>query len=196
MKSTIYDCNSAKKIRVIFDWSNFEKQRSGGLINGVLNSRNNEQLDCDATAVVCGENGNVLSPKINECCVYYGNEELLDGIIKHHGDNMLQNENKEEIDINLLDLPAEVSKVHFFIDLFKEKRISGFGKVNVQFLRVIDAETGEELFSEIINEHVQSKAVRLGTLYRQGGKGWYFNCSAKEMKEATKREDFYADLLG
>ena len=50
-----------------------------------------QSIDCDASVILCGENGKLVSSNINDCCVYFGNLCHASGAIVHQTDKGIFN---------------------------------------------------------------------------------------------------------
>ena len=61
-----------KRVMVGLGWD--EAQGGGGFLGALFGNNNAKQsIDCDASVILCGENGKLVSSNINDCCVYFGN---------------------------------------------------------------------------------------------------------------------------
>ena len=154
------------KVEARFGWNAFPRQRSGGLIGGLFDS--DTAIDCDARAVFCKEGGTPISSRMEECCLYYGNMTMFDGAAVHQGDNQSGGKGDDEIIVlDLNKLPAQVNQVILTLDLLKEKKRIGIGKIQEAFVRVVDQKSGDELAGDdISNLHSGSKMVIVGRIQR------------------------------
>lgn len=126
-----------------FGWNAFPRQHSGGLIGGLFDKE--VSIDCDARTVFCNKDGSPISPRLEDCCLYYGNMTMFDGAAVHQGDNQTGGKGDDEIIMLDLDkLPAQVEQVILTLDLLKEKKRIGTGKIQEAFMRIIDMESGYE----------------------------------------------------
>lgn len=156
-----------------FGWNSFPRQRSGGLIGGLLDKE--VSIDCDAKAFFCKEDGTPISSRLEGCCLYYGNMNMFDGAAVHQGDNQIGGKGDDEIImLDLNKLPAQVEQVILTLDLLKEKKHIGTGRIQEVFVRIVDQKTGDELvWDDISNLHSGSKIVIVGRIQRSGA-GWVF----------------------
>lgn len=149
-----------------FGWNAFPRQRSGGLIGGLFDKE--VSIDCDARAVFCKEDGFPISPRLEDCCLYYGNLTMFDGAAVHQGDNQTGGKGDDEIImLDLNKLPAQVEQVILTLDLLKEKKHIGTGKIQEAFMRIIDRESSCE-YERIDYSHLNSnsKMIVFGKLKR------------------------------
>ena len=72
-----------RRVMVGLGWD--EAPRSGG---GLFGLRQPQPIDCDASVILCGANGKIISTDIKQCCVYFGNLRHYSGAITHQGDNL------------------------------------------------------------------------------------------------------------
>ena len=72
-----------RQVMVGLGWD--EAPRSGG---GLFGLRQPQPIDCDASVILCGANGKIVSTDIKQCCVYFGNLRHYSGAIVHQGDNL------------------------------------------------------------------------------------------------------------
>ena len=175
-------------IEARFGWNAFPKQRSGGLIDGLFDR--DVSIDCDARAVFCKEDGSPISPSLEDCCLYYGNVNMFDGAAAHQGDNKTGGNGDDEVIIlDLNKLPAQVKQVLLTLDLFKEKKRIGTGKIQEAFVRIVDQESGDELIgNDITNLHSGARMVIAGRIKRNGD-SWVFMREGESVP-ATDINDF------
>lgn len=161
-------------IEVRFGWDAYPRQYSGGLVGGLTGS-GIISVDCDASAIFCEKGGKPISDDLEGCCVNYANLKLFGDAVMHGGDNMTgELSDDEKIEIRLNELPADVDSIILTLDLFKEKKKIGTGKMRNTFIRVVAHETDEELARcDFGNLGVQSKIVIAGKISRCND-GWVF----------------------
>lgn len=189
---------SADKIIVGFGWDAFLRQRSGGLISGIL-SASDSGVDCDGAAIVCDRDGRPLSDKLSECCVYYGNLKMFDNAIVHHGDDQTgKNSGDDEmISIDLKKLPENVGKIILTMDLFKEKKRSlTIGKIHNTYVRVIDENSAAEIVKEsLAGTAAAGKIVATGALVRGNSGEWTFEPAQTAIHEKISSMQEFIDCL-
>lgn len=162
------------KIEARFGWDVFPRQYSGGLISGLRNSVT--EIDCDAGVLLCGGDNKPVSPDVSECFLNYAVPDKFDSSILHHGDN--QNGFKEDDEIISIDLPRipeTVKSISLTLDIYKEKKKIGTGKIQNTFVRIIDTESGEELARSDFNHlSAGTKLVVAGRITRTDRSQWLF----------------------
>lgn len=95
------------RVMVGLGWD--EAPRSGG---GLFGLRQPQPIDCDASVILCGANGKIVSTDIKQCCVYFGNLRHYSGAIVHQGDNLTGagDGDDEQIMVNLPMVPSNHRK--------------------------------------------------------------------------------------
>ncbi|GAQ55175.1 TerD family protein [Streptomyces acidiscabies] len=130
--------------------------------------------DLDASALLCGENGKVLS---NAHFVFYNNLKSPDGSVEHTGDNLTGegDGDDEVIEVNLAAVPAEVAKIVFPVSIHDAAaRAQSFGQVRQAYIRVVNQAGGAEIARYDLSEDAASEtAMVFGELYRHGAE-WKF----------------------
>ena len=177
------------KIEVRFNWDAFPRQYSGGLFGGLFGD--STSVDCDARAVFCDAEGVPVSLHNREACLSYLDPDMYDGAALHHGDNQTgHGKDDETISLDLTAMPPEVGRILLTMDLFKEKRSIGFGRIQNPSIRILRAGSQEELArSDFRNLGVDANLVAGGVLYREK-KGWSFI----QKQDSYKLEDMDAFL--
>ena len=132
-------------------------------------------FDLDASVFLLGGNGKVAS---DDDFIFYGNLKHTSGSVEHLGDNLTGagEGDDEEIKIDLSKVPANVEKIDFTVTIYEaDERKQNFGQVENAFIRVVNAETNEELIRYDLGEDFSIEtAVVIGELYRNKGE-WKFN---------------------
>lgn len=162
------------KIEIRFGWDAFPKQYSGGLIAGLRNP--STDIDCDAGALLCGDDGKPISSNANECFLNYAVTNLCDSAILHQGDNQTGlDEDDEIISIDLSKIPETVKSIILTLDILKEKKKIGIGKIQNTFARIINAASGEEIArSDFSHLGAATKLVVAGSILRMENGQWLF----------------------
>ena len=131
-------------------------------------------FDLDASALMCGGNGRILS---DLHFVFFNNLASPEGAVTHTGDNTTgEGEGDDEaIVVDLPLVPAEVTKIVFPVSIYEpEQRRQNFGQVVNAFIRIVDQITGSELTRYDLSEDASAEtAMIFGELYRHGGE-WKF----------------------
>jgi tellurium resistance protein TerD len=132
------------------------------------------EFDLDASAIVVGADGKVLSDKH---FIFFNNKTSPDGTVEHTGDNLTgEGEgDDEQIKVNLAGLPAEVDKVVFPVSIYDaDSRSQSFGQVRNAFIRVINQSGAAEIARYDLTEDASTEtAMVFGELYRNGA-DWKF----------------------
>lgn len=130
-------------------------------------------FDLDASAFLLDQTGKVTK---DTNFVYYGN--LKSSGVEHTGDNLTgEGEgDDEQIKIDLKSVPADVDKIAFTVTIYEaDKRKQSFGQVSNAFIRVVDANTNQELVRYDLGEDYSIEtAIVVAELYRNGTE-WKFN---------------------
>ena len=132
------------------------------------------EFDLDASAIVVGADGKVLSDKH---FIFFNNKTSPDGTVEHTGDNLTgEGEgDDEQIKVNLAGLPADVDKVVFPVSIYDaDSRSQSFGQVRNAFIRVVNqAGSGEIARYDLTEDASTETAMVFGELYRNGA-DWKF----------------------
>ncbi len=133
-----------------------------------------EDFDLDASAILAGVDGKVLSDKH---FVFFNNMKSVDGSVEHTGDNLTgEGEGDDEvIKVNLATVPAEVDKVVFPVSIYDgNNRNQSFGQVRNAFIRVVNQADNSEIARYDLSEDASTEtAMVFGELYRNGAE-WKF----------------------
>ncbi|SDB93651.1 tellurium resistance protein TerD [Sanguibacter gelidistatuariae] len=126
-------------------------------------------FDLDASAILVGTNGKVLS---DGHFVFFNNLTSVDGSVQHTGDNLTGegDGDDEQINVNLATVPAEVDKIVFPVSIYDATtRSQSFGQVRNAFIRVINQAGGAEIARYDLSEDASTEtAMVFGELYRNG----------------------------
>jgi len=137
-------------------------------------STDGADFDLDASALLVGANGKVLS---NEHFVFFNNLSAPDGSVVHSGDNLTgQGDGDDEvIKVHLLNVSPAVERIVFPVTIYDaEARRQNFGQIRSAFIRVVDEATNEELVRYDLSEDFSTEtALIFGELYRNAGE-WKF----------------------
>jgi tellurium resistance protein TerD len=130
--------------------------------------------DLDASAIMLGENGKVLS---DAHFVFFNNLTSPDGTVEHTGDNLTgEGEGDDEaIKVNLAGMAPNVTKVVFPVSIYDaENRNQNFGQVMNAFIRIINAADDREIARFDLSEDASTEtAMVFGEVYRHQG-DWKF----------------------
>ncbi|RTL66785.1 MAG: TerD family protein [Pseudonocardiaceae bacterium] len=132
------------------------------------------EFDLDASAIVLGADGKVLSDKH---FIFFNNLTSPDNAVEHTGDNLTgEGEgDDEQVKVNLGGLGADVDKVVFPVSIYDaDTRSQNFGQVRNAFIRVVNASDQKELARYDLTEDASTEtAMVFGELYRAGS-DWKF----------------------
>ncbi len=173
-------------ITIKFSWEQYDKQRSGGLISGLIES-SNSAVDCDASAYIFeARNGNLEVSN----CVNYQQLVSSDGSIVHGGDNKGDKSfvSDESITINFNEISPEIQAIVFTLDLLKEqKKNIRIGKLEHTKVSIINSNTGDSI-NEFNILGIGEKAIQVGKLVRTN-KSWIYKPDVIDFKNVSDRKD-------
>ena len=133
-----------------------------------------QAFDLDASAIVCGADGKVVSDKH---FIFFNNLSSPDGAVAHSGDNLTGEGagDDEQIKVNLAGLAAEVDKIVFPVSIYNaDTGGQSFGQVRNAFIRVVNQGDNAELARYDLSEDASTEtAMVFGELYRNSGE-WKF----------------------
>jgi tellurium resistance protein TerD len=131
-------------------------------------------FDLDASALLTGANGKVLS---DQHFVFFNNLKSPDGSVEHTGDNLTgEGEGDDEtINVELPLVPAEVQKIVFTVSIYDaEQRSQAFGQVTNAYIRVVNRADNSELARYDLSEDASTEtAMIFGEVYRHDAE-WKF----------------------
>ena len=163
-----------KRLIVGLGWDEAEKKV------GLFGRKKGADIDCDASALVCGAGGKLLD---KDDIVYFGNLKHRTGAITHLGDN-LTGEGEGDDEVILIDftkVPDEIKKIAITVTIHEAvQRGQNFGQVSNAYVRVArrsnkDDMTGiEELKYDLMEEFSIETAIVVCEIYRHGN-DWKFN---------------------
>lgn len=148
-----------------------------------------QPIDCDASAILCGTNGRVISNDISQCCVYFGNLRHSSGAIVHQGDNLTGegDGDDEQIMVNLPMVPSQVDKIVFVVNIYDARsRKQHFGLIRNAFIRLVDMDHKTEICRFNLSENYNNMTgLVVGEIYRKNGE-WKFNAIGQPVQEASR----------
>ena len=131
-------------------------------------------FDLDASALLLGSNGRVLS---DSHFVFFNNLRSPDGSVEHTGDNLTgEGEGDDEsILINLAMVPPQVERIVFPVSIYEaDVRGQSFGQVSNAFIRIVNQADSNELARYDLSEDASSEtAMIFGEVYRRNNE-WKF----------------------
>ncbi len=158
-----------KRLIVGLGWDEAEKKV------GFFGRKKGADIDCDASALVCGAGGKLLD---KDDIVYFGNLKHKTGAITHLGDNLTGagEGDDEQLIVELNGIPESYEKIIFVVNIYKAfERNQHFGMIKNAFIRIVDADTKQELCKYNLSENYNNMtAMIFGEVYRYKGE-WKFN---------------------
>ncbi|MEV0493563.1 TerD family protein [Streptomyces atratus] len=139
-----------------------------------------KDIDLDASVIAYGPNRNHL-----DSC-YFGKLSILNGAIKHSGDN-LTGEGAGDDEVIVVDLgriPPEATGLVFTVNSFSGQK---FTEVAKAYCRLIDATTGEELVRFDLTGAEPQTGVMMAKLIRQFSGEWEMTAMGDFVKSRTVR---------
>ncbi|MFF5896617.1 TerD family protein [Streptomyces argenteolus] len=139
-----------------------------------------KDIDLDASVIAYGPNRNHL-----DSC-YFGKLSILNGAIKHSGDN-LTGEGAGDDEVIVVDLgriPAEATGLVFTVNSFTGQK---FTEVAKAYCRLIDATTGEELVRFDLTGAEPQTGVMMAKLIKQFSGEWEMTGMGEFVKSRTVR---------
>ncbi|MCM1507329.1 MAG: TerD family protein [Ruminococcus flavefaciens] len=176
-----------KKIMVGLGWDEV-RQNNGGFFK-TLFSAPPASIDCDASVILCGENGKIISTDVKQSVVYYGNLKHSSGAIVHQGDNLTGagDGDDEQIMVDISRLPSNIGKIVFTVNIY-DARTKGqhFGMIENAFIRLVDMEKNQEICRYNLSENYNNMTgLVVGEIYRKGSE-WKFNAIGQAIREASR----------
>ncbi|MDR3333873.1 MAG: TerD family protein [Treponema sp.] len=145
-------------------------------------------IDCDASAILCGSNGKITDKKD---IVFYNNKNHPSGSVYSTGDNLTgEGEgDDEQLIVDLAKVPAKYEKIVFVVTIYEaSKRKQDFGQINNAFIRIVDGGTSKEIMKYSLSEKYPGKtAMIFGELYRKDG-GWKFTAIGQATEDGAISE--------
>lgn len=136
-----------------------------------------KDFDLDASCFELGGNGKVTK---ETDFIFYGNLDSTDGAIHHTGDDTTggnsDDGDDEQITVNLSQIPLNIQKIAFTATIYDaDVRQQNFGQVSNAYVRLVNADTGEELVRYNLEEDFSIEtAIVVCELYKYGNE-WKFS---------------------
>lgn len=132
-------------------------------------------FDLDASAFMLAENKKL---PLDEYFVFYNNTKSPDGAVESSGDDTTggsSDGDDETLTVDLQKVDSRISEIIFTVTIHEyEARKQNFGQVRNSFIRIYNAETGEEIAKYELDEDFSiESAVEFGRLYRRNNE-WKF----------------------
>lgn len=137
-------------------------------------STDGQPFDLDAVVFILGANGKVRN---DHDFVFYNNPKGADGSVQHQGDNRsgAGAGDDEQILMQLEGIPGDVDKIVIAASIHEaDARKQNFGQVNNAYMRVLNAEGGQEIARYDLSEDASTEAAMIfGEIYKRGNE-WKF----------------------
>ncbi|KAF5065480.1 Stress response protein SCP2 [anaerobic digester metagenome] len=164
-----------------------ETKQGNGFLGGLFGGH--QSIDCDASVILCGANGKIISKDVKQCCVYFGNLRHQSGAIVHQGDNLTGagEGDDEQIMVNLPLVPQNIDKMIFVVNIFDAAaRKQHFGLIQNAFIRLVDMGTRNEICRFNLSENYNGMTgLVVGEIYRKNGE-WKFNAIGQGVQQASR----------
>ena len=139
-----------------------------------VRSTDGADFDLDASVFLLNESGKIRS---DQDFIFYNNLKSSDGSVEHTGDNRTgEGEGDDEaIKVQLPSVPNDVKKLVVAVTIHDaETRNQNFGMVQNAFIRVVNAESNNEITRYDLSEDASTEtAMIFGELYRHNNE-WKF----------------------
>jgi tellurium resistance protein TerD len=145
-------------------------------------------FDLDASVFLLGKNEKLLSDKH---FVFYNNLTSPDPAkaVEHAGDNLTGagDGDDEVVKVNLPAVPADIDKIVVAVTIHDaQARGQNFGQVQNAFVRVVNAQTNEEVVRyDLVEDYSTETALIMAELYRKEGE-WRLNAVGSGYQEGLK----------
>ncbi|MDR1456141.1 MAG: TerD family protein [Tannerella sp.] len=132
-------------------------------------------FDLDACAFMVGSNKKLLE---EDFFVFYNNPKSPDGAVESSGDDTTggsSDGDDETLTVDLNKVDSRVQEIIFTVTIHEyEARKQNFGQVHNSFIRIYNAQTGEEIAKYELDEDFSVEtAVEFGRLYKKANE-WKF----------------------
>lgn len=175
-----------KKVMVGLGWDEAQPQARG--LAGLFAPKP-ANIDCDASAILCGSNGKLISSNTKDSVVYYGNLKHSSGAVVHQGDNLTGagEGDDEQIMVDLSMLPSSIEKIVFVVNIYDANiRHQDFGMIRNAFIRIVDMNNHVEICKYNLSDNYSGHTgLIVGEIYRQDGE-WKFNAIGQGVVEASR----------
>ena len=165
-----------------------EVKQSVGFFSMLFSSQPAD-IDCDASAIICGDNGKLVSSDAKQSVVYFGNLRHPSGAIIHQGDNLTGagDGDDEQIMVDISRLPSHVGKVVFVVNIYNAKQKGQhFGMIQNAFIRLVNMDNNQEICRYNLSENYNNMTgLVVGEIYRKGSE-WKFNAIGQPVREASR----------
>ena len=180
------DSGGLRKVMVGLGWDEAQPTVKGWR---ALFAPKPQDIDCDASVILCGADGKLISRSLKETCIFYGNLSHPSGAIVHQGDNLTGGGegDSEQIMIDLPGIPANISKLVFVVNIYDANvRRQHFGMIKNAFIRLVDQNARKEICRfNLTEDYSGMTGMIVGEIYRQGNE-WEFNAIGQGVADASR----------
>lgn len=180
------DGNGLKKVMVGLGWDEAQPTATGWR---ALFAAKPQDIDCDASVILCGQDGKIVSKNAKDTVVYYGNLRHPSGAVTHQGDNLTGGGegDSEQIMVDLDLLPANVYKLVFVVNIYDANvKKQHFGMIRNAFIRLVDLSSRNEICRFNLTEDYSGKTgMIVGEIYKNEGE-WKFNAIGQGVVDASR----------
>lgn len=178
-----------RQVMVGLGWDEAQQSSGGGFLKGLFGGGQNQAIDCDASAILCGANGKIVANDISQCCVYFGNLRHSSGAIVHQGDNLTGegDGDDEQIMVNLSMVPTSIDKIVFVVNIYDARaRNQHFGMIRNAFIRLVNMDNSTEICRYNLSDNYNNMTgLVVGEIYRKNSE-WKFNAIGQPVREASR----------
>jgi len=171
-----------KRVMVGLGWDEVEQKRG-------FFAPKPQPIDCDASVILCGADGRVVSSDVKQSVVYFGNLRHPSGAIVHQGDNLTGagEGDDEQIMVDLSMVPGNIDKLVFVVNIYDaDVRKQHFGLIRNAFIRLVDTAANAELCRfDLSEDYSGMQGLVVGELYRRDGE-WKFNAVGQGVQSASR----------
>lgn len=160
-----------------------------------------EEFDCDASVILCDDNGRAISKpslvegqitvsneELAKGVVYFGNLSMFNGAIEHQGDNRTGGDDgdDEQIMVDLAGIPSYVQRLAFVVNIYlANDRNQHFGLIRNAYIRLVDLSNNSEICKfDLSDNYYGMQGLVAGEIYRYGNE-WKFNAVGQPVKNAS-----------
>ena len=188
--SLVKEGDRLSRLMVGLGWDEVQRGFLSSLFGGAK-----ADIDCDASVILCGADGKLVSRSVNDCLVYFGNLRHASGAIVHQGDNLTGagEGDDEQVMVDLARLPASVQKLVFVVNIYDANvRHQHFGMIRNAFIRIVDTANNKELCRyNLTDDYSGMTGVVVGEIYRMGG-DWKFSAVGQGVANASRLDALLA----
>lgn len=176
-----------KHIMVGLGWDEAQQSNTSGFL-GLFKSKS-QDIDCDASAILCNSNGRYMN------LVYYRNLQLSNGAIVHQGDNLTGagDGDDEQIMVDLSKISPLVGKIVFVVNIYSASdRKQHFGMTQNAFIRLVDMDKNNEICRYNLSDNYYGmEGLIVGEIYRYNEE-WKFNAIGQPVQNASRDDQLTA----